>query len=161
MPEKMRSHFEEDDLLQEVWLEASQYLDRFEYRGPGSLQKWLAGILRNKLHRAARSMHRIPTPETRVIQANGGVSSHPGLLEAFEKTQPGVSQNAKHLEAVQRIHEALKCLPAHQREAVILRVYEGKTGREAAVEAKVDPSTMSLRFHKGLDALALHLKQLL
>ena len=54
-----------EDLLQEVWLQALQSLDRFEYRGPGSLQRWLAGILRMKLREVRRSaclLYTSPSP---------------------------------------------------------------------------------------------------
>src|SRR5262245_29855918 len=45
MTRALRDVVGEDDLLQEVWTEAVRNFDRFEYRGPGSLQRWLAGIL--------------------------------------------------------------------------------------------------------------------
>lgn len=158
MSERLRAVVEEEDLLQEVWAEAARRLDRFEYRGPGSLQRWMAGILRNKLLHAARGAPRVPLPASAFLKAEGSSSDAlPGLFEALHQTQPAASEPLQRAEAAAKVREALARLPGPEREAVLLRLFEGLTGREAGEREGVDESTISLRLQRALAACSRHL----
>lgn len=158
MTPRMRAFFDEDDLLQETWLEAARKIHTFEHRGPGSLQRWMAEILRNKLLHAARSSGRLPAPASGWPAATS--AALPGFLEALEKSQPGVSRDARQQEAAARVRLVLERLPEPEREAVLMKLYEGLTGREAAARAGVDESTISVRFKRALQDCARQLRDL-
>lgn len=161
MPDHVRLVCDEDDLLQEVWAEAARNLERFEHRGPGSLHRWLAAILQNKLLHASRSSTRQPASVSDVGDLPGSRTGPwpPGLLEALETTQPGVSQDARRRELEERVRRVLERLPEEQRRAVLFKVYEGLSGREAALREGVDESTISVRFRKALETCARSLKE--
>ncbi|TAH37864.1 MAG: RNA polymerase sigma factor [Planctomycetota bacterium] len=160
MSERLRAVVEEEDLLQETWAEAAHKLERFEYRGPGSLQRWMAGILRNKLLHAARGAPRVPLPMSALPNHVSSSSAAAALFDALHKTQPGVADRVLREEAAAKVREVLARLPATEREAVLLRVFEGCTGREAAEREGVDESTISLRLQRALAACSRHLAEL-
>lgn len=150
---------EPDDLLQEVFAEAARCLDRFEYRGPGSLQRWLAGILRQKLRRARRRGKRVALTESALARSTRRPLPH-GLKEALVASRQGASWSARQHELELHVRSALESLAADEREVVLLKVYEGLTGREAARRARVDESTISVRYKRALAACARRLKEL-
>jgi len=164
MDDRARMASSEDDLLQETWLEASRRIDAFDYRGPASLHRWLAGILRNKLLHARRSGER-----SRVSPATDREHESPvpredseasGLLEALRSELPGVSSAARSRDAVDRVRAIVAALPIELREVVLLRSFEGLSGREAAECLGVDESTVSVRFKKALATCADRLEEL-
>ena len=53
----------------------------------------------------------------------------------------------------------LSALPEKDRSAVLLRVYEGLSGREAAAVEGLDESTMSVRLREALRKCAARLKE--
>ncbi len=154
MPAALRATCEPDDLLQDTWLEASRLIDRFEYRGPGSLQRWLAGILENKLLHAERSSARIPRTDKDVGPAAAGASR----LAAIFRTRASASREARRREREDLVRSVIESLPEELRRAVLLRVYEGLSGREAARVEGVDESTMSGRLRRALGACAFRLR---
>jgi RNA polymerase sigma-70 factor (ECF subfamily) len=157
MHARLRAVCDPDDLLQEVWSEAARRLDRFEYRGPGSFHRWLAGILSNKLLHAARALPRVPSPETDATEQKS--SGESGLFAALARTRSGVSRDAKRREREGRVRAVLEGLPEPFRRAILLRFYEGLSGREAALVERIDESTMSVRFEKALRACAARLRE--
>ena len=158
MSPRLREVLDEDDLMQEVWTEAARKLASFEYRGPGSLQRWLAGILANKLRHAHRIAQRIGVPSSRLAPASTALAA--GSLEALlASTQSSVSAHARKRELETRVRDVLRRLPEPEREAVLLKVFEGLNGREAAERLGVDESTVSVRFKRALETCAIHLRE--
>lgn len=150
---------DEDDLLQEVWLEARCHLNRFQYQGPGSLQRWMAAILLHKLSRLRRdprrrTLRRSDIPET------ADTPGPNGLFTALEKSQPGVSKGAREAEMVEKVKIVLGQMEEGLREIILLRLYEGASGKEIAVRLKLDPSTVTRRYQKALDSCAVKLREL-
>lgn len=143
-----------DDVLQEVWTEAVRSLGRFEYRGPGSLQRWLAGIMGKKLLHARRAAARRPLPVSAVVPGE----KEGALLEALSRLRTSASRDARRRESEERVRRVLSELPEALRRAVLLRVYEGLSGREAAAVEGVDESTMSLRLKDALRVCAARLE---
>lgn len=150
----------EEDVLQEVWAEAARSIHAFEYRGPGSLQRWFAGILTNKLLHAGREARRRPIPVSDV--GTQGRDARAGrtleLGDACEQ-RPGVSEHARRRELEARVRAVLQRLPESEREAILLRLFEGLSGREAARRMGVDESTISVRFKRAIGTCAVHLRE--
>lgn len=153
----VRATVDEDDLLQEVWIGAAHKIHEFEYRGTGTLQRWLASILRNKLMHAGRKAKRLPFPETAL--ASSANSEQSGLLDALSRSQPGVSHDARRRELEGQVREVLEELAPELREAVLLKVYEGLSGKESAEQLGITEGAFSKRFHKALDKVSIKLKQ--
>jgi RNA polymerase sigma factor (sigma-70 family) len=156
MPAALRASVSADDLLQETWAESLRRLDGFEYRGPGSLQRWMAGILRNKLRDAQRGSDWKRVPLHAV-----SLESPPrceGLANALRRTQSTASQSARRRELEERVRLVLARLPDVERQAVLMRLYEGLTVREAGERAGVDASTISLRMKRALETCARELR---
>jgi RNA polymerase sigma-70 factor (ECF subfamily) len=141
-----------DDVLQETWSEALARLEDFEYRGRGSFQRWIAGILRKKVLEAGRACGR--DLRTRI---DAGRASTP-LAAALERAQLSASADARQRELEERVRGALERLPADERAALLMLLYEGLTVREAGARAHVDPATISLRAKRGLSRCARTLR---
>ena len=157
LPASVRATVDEDDLLQEVWIGAAHKIHEFEYRGTGTLQRWLASILRNKLMHAGRKAKRLPFPETSLAPAANSEQS--GLFDALSRSQPGVSHDARQRELETEVREVLGELPPELREAVLLKVYEGLSGKESAEQLGITEGAFSKRFHKALDKVSIKMKQ--
>jgi RNA polymerase sigma-70 factor (ECF subfamily) len=155
MTDAVRAVTSEDDLLQETWVVAAQKLGEFEYRGPGSLHQWMAKILRHHLLHAQREVAR--GERARTAQASAG---DPDLLRALLDSTPGISTQAGSKETASRIAAVLRSLPDEERQVLLLRVYEGLSGREIAAQLAVEPSTVSMRFHRALGKCAQRLRDL-
>jgi RNA polymerase sigma-70 factor, ECF subfamily len=146
---------EVDDLLQEVWIEAARKIDSFEDRGSGSLQRWLAAILNHKALHVGRKAKRVPFPESSLA---GVTPENQNLFQSLSQTQPGVSQNLHREDAERQVHGALADLSDKQREAILLKVYEGLSGREAAERLGLSETGFSKRFRTALDIIGRRLK---
>jgi RNA polymerase sigma factor (sigma-70 family) len=162
MSARLRDVLTEEDLLQEVWVDAARNLVRFEYRGPGSLQRWLAGILSNKLLHAGRQAQGVPVPASAVAPEStlaALMTRRSEPARGHQSTQSSVSGQARRRELEERVRAVLLRLPEVEREAVLLKLFEGLSGREAAQRLGVDESTVSVRFKRALEACAVHLKE--
>lgn len=145
-----------DDLLQEVWMDTARNLNKFHFRGPGSLHKWMAGILRNKILHWRRTCRRKPLVSPDSLPASEPVHNEACVMfwEALEKSQTGVSHMVRQQELEERIRNALSQLPDELREVVLLRVYEGWSGREIAAQLRVHESSVTRKFKQALQACA-------
>ncbi|NQU49666.1 MAG: sigma-70 family RNA polymerase sigma factor [Planctomycetes bacterium] len=157
LPDAVRATIDEDDLLQEVWIGAAHKIHEFEYRGSGTLQRWLASILRNKLLHAGRKAKRLPFPEA--AMSGSANSEQIGLFEALSRSQPGVSHDERRRETEKQVRGVLYELPPELREAILLKVYEGLSGKEAAHQLGITEGAFSKRFHKALDRVSIKLRQ--
>lgn len=138
-----------DDILQEVWLEASGQLDRFEYRGRGSLQRWLAAILRFKLLEAAAHQRRgkgRTMLDLRWYDAQGGFLHH-------QDSRHRTSRPARRQEAEDAVYRALQRLDDRDRDAILLHIYEGHSQKQAASLSGISADAFRKRFYRALDRL--------
>lgn len=145
-----------EDILQEVWMQATRSVANFEYRGPGSLHRWLAGITRNKVLHARRSVVR---RESHYATAcTDSLVSEGGLQGALNRSCLGASASAKKQEMQAAVHSVLASLSEDLRTVILLRIYEGLSGKETALRLGAHESTVSLRFRKALQVCADRLK---
>lgn len=161
MGEPLRRICEPEDLLQEVWEIAAANLHKFQYQGVGSLQRWLSGILSNRLRNLSRKQARIPVAESDAgaSQRDAAAASFPALLEAFSRTSPAVSQNARQRELETQVNKVLEELRREYREVILLKIYEGLTSREGALRLGIDESTFSKRLKRALHSCAYKLRE--
>ena len=160
MSTRTRGRFDPDDLCQEVFIEAIKRIGDFEYRGPGSLQRWLATILRYKLMHADRSAGRLATPYSEVRRPDDSEAPTEvpeGLVVALESAPTTASRDLRRADQERKVAEVLESLDEPDREVILLKHYEGLTGREAAERLGVAESTVSVRYKRALEKCAKRL----
>ena len=125
---------EAKDLLQDVWTRA--YAKRASFDGRGSLLGWLLSITRSVCLSARRRRH--PSP---ALVAAGTEPAHTPL-RALERR-----------EAAEHVRSALLTLTDRQRDVVVLRLLEGRSTRETALELRIAEGTVKATLHQALAAL--------
>jgi RNA polymerase sigma-70 factor, ECF subfamily len=142
----LRSDDEARDLCQETFLKAFRGLGNF--RGQAQFSSWLYQIALN----LCRDRMRRRKTRTWVSLDEMGEAA-------------AVDRGASALELVEnrdlsrRVATAISALPEEQREAIILKEYEGRTFPEIAEILDVPVSTVKTRLYRGLDQLRRRLEQ--
>lgn len=136
------------ELVAETFAEAFAARGRFRDRGVDGAA-WLYGIGRNLLSRYfrngavdARARRRLGMPERTV-----GESDFERIEELIDLERLG-----------ERIRDAMSALPEAQREAVTLRVIDGRSYREAADELGCTETVARARVSRGLRRIASDLE---
>jgi RNA polymerase sigma-70 factor (ECF subfamily) len=124
------------DLSQDVFLKAYQNLRKLE--DPGRFAPWLYRIAHNE----AYSMLRKNRPET---DLDG--------TEAEVWAEPGPGRRMLPMEVRLAVERALESLTADQREAVVLKVYQGFKFEEMAEILGCPVSTVKSRLYTALELL--------
>lgn len=120
-----------EDLVQEAFLAAYQYLDSFEVGRP--FGPWLMRIVLNRGANLRRSRARRSTePETE------GVSDAPSALEETERSDLG-----------RVLHEALGTLSERQRMIVTMFDVDGLTSAEIGEMLELAPGTVRWHLHEA------------
>ena len=101
------------DILQDSFLKIFQTMDRFEYRGEGSLKAWMARIVANDALKSLRRKKTLPLPES--------------LSERPDEEEPPFDAVP-----VPVIQQMIRRLPDGYRTVFNLFVFESKSHREIA-----------------------------
>ena len=133
------------DLTAETFAQAWLVRARFRDEADGSAAPWVYGIARNVLLMSIRrgALERRATERL-------------GLQERLERPQ-GVEDPVPQGIWADGADELLDTLPAHEREAVRLRVLEDQEYADIARELGTTPAAARVRVHRGLKALKRHL----
>jgi RNA polymerase sigma-70 factor (ECF subfamily) len=124
------------DLAQDVFLKAYQNLRRLD--DPGRFGPWLYRIAHNE----AYSMLRKNRPETDMEEAGFDVW-----------VEPGPTRRMLPIEVSLAVERALQRLSHDQREAVVLKIYQGFKFEEIAQVLGCPVSTVKSRLYTALDLL--------
>ncbi len=142
----LRSDDEARDLCQETFLKAFRGLGNF--RGQAQFSSWLYQIALN----LCRDRRRRRKTRTWVSLDEPG--------EALPVDQgASVLELVEHRDLSRRVAAAIAVLPEEQREAIILKEYEGRTFPEIAAILDVPVSTVKTRLYRGLDQLRRRLEK--
>ena len=131
------------DLTAETFAQAWLSRDRFSDDRDGSALPWLFGIARNVLRESARR----DRVETRARERLG-LPLEVGSDDAFDEVD-------ERLSARPSLVDALHALPAHEREALELRVVDELPYEAVAERLAVRPAAARLRVSRALRRLAL------
>jgi RNA polymerase sigma-70 factor (ECF subfamily) len=124
------------DLAQDVFLKAYQNLRKLE--DPGRFAPWLYRIAHNEAYSHLRKNR----PETELEEAQ------------FESwVEPGPSRRMLPIEVSLAVERALESLSHDQREAVVLKIYQGFKFEEMAEILGCPVSTVKSRLYTALDLL--------
>lgn len=157
----LRGKLDPSDVVQQTLLEAHQGLAAFRGQSSGEQAAWLRQILARNLANAARDFGR----EKRDVQRERSLesdldasSARLGDLLAADQSSP--SQRAERQERALRLAAALAELPENQREAVILRHFQGRSLVEIARDLKTTTAAVTGLLHRGLKNLRKLLAEL-
>ena len=144
--EHQRRLVDVDDLLQETFFAASRDLDRFEYRSPGSLLRWLSRIADHVIVDAVRFESRKKRDGGEAVSFRS--ESNPGGAEPVDTKTP--SRLLAEKQAVEALLDRLNRLPEEYRQAIVLAKIEGLTTQELAERLGKSRQNAALLLHRAL-----------
>jgi RNA polymerase sigma-70 factor, ECF subfamily len=127
------SSSEADDLVQDVFLSALERLHSLQKAG--SFGGWLAAIARN-----------------RAVDFHRGRKVTVALPEDLGRRDPDRAE-------AEQILTLIRNLPEAYRETLILRLVEGMTGPEIAVQVGLTPDSVRVNLHRGMQLLRARLEE--
>jgi RNA polymerase sigma-70 factor (ECF subfamily) len=130
------------DLVQETYLKAFKAEGRFELREHG-VRPWLFKILHNNFYTRTKKNQREPNVGDAVLESNGRLG---------EVDQPPPAWDLEHLDWEQvddRLKHAIRDLPDHYREVLLLWAVEGLKYREVAEVLGVALGTVMSRLYRA------------
>jgi RNA polymerase sigma factor (sigma-70 family) len=143
----LRGRLESEDILQSVVKDALRDLERFEPRGPGSLQHYLHACVLNKIR--VKAAHHAAQKRDAGREVGGeAVDELPDRLDA-----PQYFDAPRY----ERLERAVATLPEAMREAVLLRTVEGLDNEAAAEVLKRTPAAASKLYNRALARLGASL----
>jgi RNA polymerase sigma-70 factor (ECF subfamily) len=157
----LRRKLDASDVVQQTLLEAHQGKAGFRGRTTAEQAAWLRQILARNLANAVRDLRRDKRDAARERSLEAALEQSASALEAWladEQSSP--SRQADRHERAVRVAEALDRLPANQREAVVLRYWEGRPLAEIAGRLQTTTAAVSGLLQRGLRNLREHLRGL-
>jgi RNA polymerase sigma-70 factor (ECF subfamily) len=140
LSEGMRQCVEPDDILQEVFLQASRDIRSFTYRSPGSFMSWLSRIADHVIADFARAQARLKRDGGEAVRFRS--ESNPAGPELIDATTP--SRVFEQNERVERLFARLDALPPDYRAAILM----------ARIEC-LSPAEMAERMQRSREAVAV------
>ncbi|MFT4540838.1 MAG: RNA polymerase sigma factor (sigma-70 family) [Planctomycetota bacterium] len=125
MGAKLKANMESMDIAQGAMIIGIENLDRFEYRGTGSMLNWLAKIAENHILDKRQAMHagkrdvdlEVPMEALRNALDDSGLGFDPA------DSSPGPDQDVARKEMISVIDDCMMELDEDYREAILLRDY--------------------------------------
>ena len=146
MSEQLRSRLEVDDILQEVFLAASQGLGRFNYQSPGSFMAWLSRIADHTIVDTARYESRQKRSTEEMLSFKS--ESNPNGAEPMDFMTP--SRVLAQQESMQALLRKLDALSPEYREVILLAKFEGLTTLEISERLGKSRESVALLLHRAL-----------
>ncbi len=142
----LRRFLTSEDIFQSVALEAFDALGQFEYRGEGSLERYLRTLVVNKLRDRA---------DTFGAEKRAGAVPLDEDLAATLATPgtDGGGPSYHDAERYERLERALQALPAEQRELIVLRKLENLSSQEVAARLGLSDDAVRKAFSRAMARL--------
>lgn len=130
---RLRLKEEPDDLAQTTFREATRDFANYEYRGEGSLVRWLIQILQNKIRDKAEfyAAGKRDQSRERAMDAPVGLDADSTSTIEPPSQDLSVTMQVSRGESYQHLRTALAELSPEHRQAITLVFFEGKQLREA------------------------------
>jgi RNA polymerase sigma-70 factor (ECF subfamily) len=156
----LRGKLDASDIVQQTLLEAHRGRRLFRGRTAGELAAWLRRILARNLANAARDLHRDKRDAAREQSLYAAVEASSSALGAWLADDgPSPSEEAIRHERALGLANAIACLPDAQREAVVLRHWEGMSLEEIAARLGCSTSAVAGLLQRGLKNLRRRLDE--
>jgi RNA polymerase sigma-70 factor (ECF subfamily) len=149
------------DVVQQTLLEAHQARAQFRGRTVAEQAAWLRQILARNLANAVRDLRRAKRDVARERSLEAALDESASRLEAWlaaEQSSP--SQRAARHERAIRVAAALAQLPEAQREAVVLRHWQGCSLAEIGAHLNCSTAAVTGLLHRGMKTLRTLLQDL-
>jgi len=149
------------DVVQQTMLEAYRDLAQFRGRTVGEQAAWLRNILARNLANILRDLRRDKRDIARELPLQASLDESASRLEmwlAAEQSSP--SQQIERHERAVRLAEALTTLPENQREAVVLRHWQGCSLVEISKRLSCTTAAVTGLLYRGLRNLRKQLHDL-
>jgi RNA polymerase sigma-70 factor (subfamily 1) len=154
MDPAIKAKISPDDLLQEVYVDVTRRIDRFEDRGPDSFLHWLHAILDQKRSDAQRAVHRKVRDIGREVPAERlAADSYRNLLDNLYADSTTPSRVVRHDEALSALLICITDLPELQRKVIQLRSVEGLSVEEVAKRLGRSKAAVNGLYRRALEAL--------
>jgi RNA polymerase sigma-70 factor (ECF subfamily) len=130
---RLRLKEEPDDLAQTTFREATRDFRNYEYRGEGSLVRWLIQILQNKIRDKAEFYAAGKRDSSRERNMDGPRDPAADAMPTIEPPSQdlSVTMQVSRGESYTHLRAALEELSPEHRQAITLVFFEGKQLREA------------------------------
>ena len=135
------------DVLQEALVKIFQSLDRFEWRGEGSLRSWMARIVVNECLKFMRDNRRLDMFVTMPELPDVPDDEDDDAEISVEDVPPDV------------IHSMIRELPDGYRTVFNLFVIEGRSHREIAKMLGISEATSAYQFHRAKKILSKRIRE--
>jgi RNA polymerase sigma-70 factor (ECF subfamily) len=158
---RLQGKLDASDIVQQTLLEAHRGVAGFRGRSTGERIAWLRQILARNLANAVRDLGRAKRDAGRERSLEAALDESASRLEgwlAAEQSSP--SQQAQRHERAVRLAEALASLPENQREAVVLRHWQGCSLVEIGERLGCTTAAVTGLLHRGLRKLRQQLHDL-
>ena len=158
---RLKGKLDASDIVQQTLLEAHQILGQFRGNTVAEQAAWLRQILARNLANAARDLGRAKRDVRRERSIQAALDESASSLEAWlaaEQSSP--SQQAQRHERAVLLAEALAMLPEAQREAVVLRHWQGWSLADIAKQLDCTTAAVTGLLHRGLKNLRKQLQEL-
>lgn len=147
-----------EDLAQETLLEA--WRNWHKLREPDDAEarmRWLATIAGHVAHRWMRASGRDRAHSVRLGEPNDERDASGAGIEGLRADEDELDTTLEHAERAQLLDRALGLLPPETREALIARYLLETPLAEIAARSGLSEATLSVRLHRGKQALRAHL----
>lgn len=130
---RLRLKEDPDDLAQTTFREATRDFGNYEYRGEGSLVRWLIQILQNKIRDKAEFYSASKRDLSRERAMESAPSSDADARPTLEPPSQdlSVTMQVSRGESYQHLRKALEELSPEHRQAITLVFFEGRQLRDA------------------------------
>ncbi|MCA9211434.1 MAG: sigma-70 family RNA polymerase sigma factor [Planctomycetales bacterium] len=135
IPVAVQGLIDADDVMQQACVEAFRSIRHFQPQSDGAFLAWFKSIALHRLKDAVKSLRRVKRGgEFRRVMQPSTTESHAliGLVELLSAGSHTPSRSAVRNEAVHAIQRSIQELPDDYRQAVQLRLIEGKSLDETA-----------------------------
>ena len=149
LSEPLRQRVEVDDILQEVFLDASKDIGSFIYCSPGSFIKWLSRIADHVIVDEARSQARQKRHAAEMVRLRS--ASNPNGPEPSDSTTP--SQILIQKQSADRLLARLDALPPDYRDVILMAKLEGLSSEEMAKRLGRSRQAVAVLLHRALQRL--------
>lgn len=128
LSDSLRTRIEIEDIVQEVFLEASKDIGHFTYRSPGSFMSWLSRIADHVITDEARAQARQKRAAGELVRFRS--ASNPNGPDPVDPATPSriLMQN----ENVEKLFAQLEALPPDYRDAILMAKVECLSSGEMA-----------------------------
>jgi RNA polymerase sigma-70 factor (ECF subfamily) len=151
---KLRGKLDASDVVQQTLLEAHQAMESFRGDDLAAQAAWLRQILARNLANAVRDLTRAKRDVRKERSLNADLDASASQLEGWlAADQSSPSQKMECQERALRVAEALAELPDTQRDAVVLRHFQGLSLAQIADELDCTTAAVTGLLQRGLKNL--------